>query len=111
MLQANAFLTDALAEKLMLVFARSFGASAPGHAALIGEAARLIIERLSLSDALYHDAEHTALVTLVAQDILRGRVTGISDLGGLSVVANVSYATAEMRPTAPSTTDAASGKR
>ncbi|MBV9518845.1 MAG: hypothetical protein JO068_12045, partial [Hyphomicrobiales bacterium] len=73
MLQANALLADALADNLMLVFARSFGASAPGHAALIGEAARLIIERLSLSDALYHDAEHTALVTLVAQDILRGR--------------------------------------
>ena len=33
----------------------------------------MIIGRLSLSDALYHDAEHTALVTLVAQDILRGR--------------------------------------
>jgi len=73
MLQANALLADALAENLMLVFARSFGSSAPGHAALIGEAARLIIERLSLSDALYHDAEHTALVTLVAQDMLRGR--------------------------------------
>ena len=73
MLHANALLADALANNLMEVFARSFGASAPGHAALIGEAARLIIERLSLSDALYHDAEHTALVTLVAQDILRGR--------------------------------------
>jgi hypothetical protein len=73
MLQANALLADALADNLMLVFTRSFGASAPRHAALIGEAARLIIERLSLSDALYHDAEHTALVTLVAQDILRGR--------------------------------------
>jgi hypothetical protein len=32
-----------------------------------------VIERLSLSDALYHTAEHTVLVTLVAQDILRGR--------------------------------------
>ena len=73
MLHANALLADALADNLMQVFARSFGASAPGHSALIGEAARLIIERLSLSDALYHDAEHTALVTLVAQDILRGR--------------------------------------
>ena len=39
---------------------------------LIDEAARLVIERIATSDALYHDAEHTALVTLVAQDILRG---------------------------------------
>jgi hypothetical protein len=73
MLHANALLADALAENLMEVFGRSFGTSAPQHSALIGEAARLVIERLSLSDALYHDAEHTALVTLVAQDILRGR--------------------------------------
>ena len=73
MLHADALLADALADNLMDVFVRSFGASAPGHSALIGEAARLTIERLSLSDALYHDAEHTALVTLVAQDILRGR--------------------------------------
>lgn len=43
------------------------------QAELLGEGARLVIERLSLSDALYHTAEHTALVTLVAQDILRGR--------------------------------------
>jgi hypothetical protein len=73
MLHANALLADALADNLMEVFARSFGTSAPEHSALIGESARLVIERLSLSDALYHDAEHTALVTLVAQDILRGR--------------------------------------
>jgi hypothetical protein len=73
MLHANTLLADALAENLMQVFGRSFGTTAPRHSALIGEAARLVIERLSLSDALYHDAEHTALVTLVAQDILRGR--------------------------------------
>ncbi|HSS85430.1 MAG TPA: metal-dependent phosphohydrolase [Reyranella sp.] len=40
---------------------------------MLGEAARLVIERISLSDALYHTAEHTALVTMVALDILRGR--------------------------------------
>jgi hypothetical protein len=40
---------------------------------MIGEAARLILERIGSSDALYHSAEHTALVTLVGQDILRGQ--------------------------------------
>ncbi len=39
----------------------------------LDEAARLIIERIASSDALYHDCEHTALVTLCVQDILRGR--------------------------------------
>ena len=44
----------------------------PAHRCRLDEAARLVIERLATSDALYHNAEHTALVTLVAQDILRG---------------------------------------
>lgn len=39
----------------------------------LDEAARLVMERIASSDALYHDCEHTALVTLCAQDILRGR--------------------------------------
>ncbi|WP_395712988.1 metal-dependent phosphohydrolase [Reyranella sp.] len=73
MLHTSSLLADALADRLMETFRRSYGKAAPPYAELIGEAARLVIERLSLSDALYHTAEHTALVTLVAQDILRGR--------------------------------------
>jgi CRP/FNR family transcriptional regulator, cyclic AMP receptor protein len=38
----------------------------------IDEVVRLIAERIGGSDALYHDANDTALVTIVAQDILRG---------------------------------------
>jgi hypothetical protein len=33
----------------------------------------LFVERIASSDALYYDCEHTALVTLRVQDILRGR--------------------------------------
>jgi hypothetical protein len=40
---------------------------------MIDEAARLVVERLASSDALYHDVQHTALVALVAQDIMCGR--------------------------------------
>lgn len=72
MIQPTSLLADALANRLTETFDRTFRGSAPQHAKLLGEAARLIIERLSLSDALYHTADHTALVTLVAQDILRG---------------------------------------
>jgi hypothetical protein len=72
MLNATTLLADKLGQRLSGVFLRTFGGSEPRIAALLDEAARLIIERLATSDALYHDAEHTALVTLVAQDILRG---------------------------------------
>jgi hypothetical protein len=73
MLHSTTLLANSLADRLTQTFDRTFGSSVPHHGELLGEAARLIIERLALSDALYHTAEHTALVTLVAQDIMRGR--------------------------------------
>jgi hypothetical protein len=54
------------------VFDRTFGGREPHLTALLDEVGRLIVERLAGSDALYHNAEHTVLVTLVGQDILRG---------------------------------------
>lgn len=72
MLNQTTLLADELGKQLSSTFLRSFGSGDQRIAALLDEAPRLIIERLATSDALYHDAEHTALVTLVAQDILRG---------------------------------------
>jgi hypothetical protein len=72
LLNATTLLADELGQRLSAVYLRTFGGSEPRIAALLDEAARLIIERLATSDALYHNAEHTALVTLVAQDLLRG---------------------------------------
>lgn len=46
----------------------------PTYRTVIEAGARLLIERLSTSDALYHDYRHTITVTLVGQDILRGRL-------------------------------------
>jgi hypothetical protein len=72
MLNATALLSDELGKRLSSVFLRTFGGIQPHIAAFLDEAARLVIERVGASDALYHDAEHTALVTLVVQDIVRG---------------------------------------
>jgi hypothetical protein len=72
MLNTTTLLADELGQQLSGVFRRTFGGSDQPIAARLDEAARLLIERLATSDALYHNAEHTALVTLVAQDILRG---------------------------------------
>jgi len=46
----------------------------PQYATFLDAGARLILERISTSDALYHNAEHTIFVTLVGQDILRGQL-------------------------------------
>jgi len=52
---------------------RRFGSRHANLTELIPSAARLALERIGNSDALYHNVEHTMLVTLVGYDILRGR--------------------------------------
>jgi hypothetical protein len=71
-LNPTTLLADGLGEYLAATFRRTFGDGEPRIAALIGEAARLVVERIATGDALYHGAEHSVLVTLVGQDILRG---------------------------------------
>ena len=66
-------MTKMLAKHLALTYRQTFGSREPRYAEVIEASARLTIERIVGSDALYHDSDHTTLVTLVAQDILRGR--------------------------------------
>jgi hypothetical protein len=73
MLNPTSLLADALGQNLAETYHRIYGDQEPRIAAALNEAARLVIERIGSSDALYHDSQHTALVTLCVQDILRGR--------------------------------------
>ena len=73
MLNPTSLLADALGRNLAETYRRIFGGREPHIADGLDEAARLVIERIASSDALYHDCEHTAMVTLCVQDILRGR--------------------------------------
>ena len=73
MLNPTSLLADALGRNLAETYRRIFGEREPEIPAGLDEAARLAIERIASSDALYHDVQHTALVTLCVQDILRGR--------------------------------------
>jgi hypothetical protein len=73
MLNPTSLLADALGRNLAETYRRIYGDREPHFATVLDEAARLVIERIASSDALYHDCQHTALVTLCVQDILRGR--------------------------------------
>ncbi|MGA8713807.1 MAG: metal-dependent phosphohydrolase, partial [Roseiarcus sp.] len=50
-----------------------FGSAHNEGAERLGALARSTIECIARSDALYHNFEHTMLVTIVGRDILRGR--------------------------------------
>jgi hypothetical protein len=51
-----------------------FGSAHEDKAERLGSLARSAIEAIAKSDALYHNFEHTMLVTAVGRDILRGQV-------------------------------------
>ena len=51
-----------------------FGDRQPQYASTARTAAKLVIERIANSDALYHDSHHTVMVTLVGQAIFKGRI-------------------------------------
>jgi hypothetical protein len=65
--------TGALEKYLASFMRRRFGPSQMPIAETVPNAARLALECIGNSDALYHNVEHTLLVTLAGLDILRGR--------------------------------------
>jgi len=64
---------DALSHFLADYMKRRYGTSESRLVELIPSVARIAIECIGNSDALYHNVEHTMLVTLVGHEILRGR--------------------------------------
>ena len=74
MFNPTAVVTSAFGDYLETLYTNHFSGRNPEYAAFLGGAARLVLERLGNSDALYHNAEHTMMVTLVGQQIMRGRL-------------------------------------
>jgi hypothetical protein len=64
---------DALGTFLATYMQSRFGSSATRLVELVPSFARTALECIGNSDALYHNVEHTMLVTLAGHDILRGR--------------------------------------
>jgi hypothetical protein len=64
---------ESLASFLADRITRRFGSTDAALTELIPLAARLALECIDNSDALYHNVEHTMLVTLAGYDIMRGR--------------------------------------
>jgi hypothetical protein len=64
---------EALGSHLAAHMGRRFGSTDAGLVEIVQSAARLALDCIGNSDALYHNVEHTMLVTLVGYDILKGR--------------------------------------
>jgi len=64
---------EAFVRELHAGYDRNYGVLEPSYPGIIGFVARLALENIAISDAPYHDVNHTIMVTLVGQEILRGR--------------------------------------
>ena len=64
---------EAFVEQLRGRYDQTYGTLDPDYPGIIGFIARLAMENIANSDAPYHDMNHTIMVTLVGQEILRGK--------------------------------------
>src|SRR5258708_36647301 len=64
---------EAFVRELHGTYERTYGLLEPSYPGIMGFGGRLALENIAKSDAGYHDVNHTIMVTLVGQEILRGR--------------------------------------
>jgi hypothetical protein len=73
MFSPTKILIDAFVAELELAYHRVYGRLEPDYPEILGFIARLALENIANSDAPYHDVQHTIMVTLAGQEILRGK--------------------------------------
>jgi hypothetical protein len=73
MFNATDHVIDAFVKKVRRIYKDVYGDLEPNYPGLIEWASRMALERISNTDCLYHNVEHTILCTLAGQEILRGK--------------------------------------
>jgi hypothetical protein len=73
MFNATELLIDEFVRQLRSGYRRTYGAQNPDYEEIIAWVGSMALENIANSDALYHNVEHSILVTLVGQEVLRGR--------------------------------------
>ena len=73
MFNATEILIAAFVQQLQSGYQRTYGNLKTDYGDILAWAGSMALENIANSDALYHDVEHTILVTLVGQEVLRGR--------------------------------------
>ncbi|NES21309.1 MAG: metal-dependent phosphohydrolase [Symploca sp. SIO3E6] len=64
---------NSCAEYLQFGYRQIYGNLKPNYADILDWTAKIALEHIAHSDALYHNIEHTILVTLAGQEILRSK--------------------------------------
>ncbi|MBN1487116.1 MAG: metal-dependent phosphohydrolase [Anaerolineae bacterium] len=73
MLNFQKLIIDHFVEELKLAYQETYSLMSPEFGNTVAWSGRLSLENLASSDSLYHNLEHTMMVTLVGQSILKGK--------------------------------------
>ena len=73
MFNTTEILITSFVEKIQEGYHHTYGGYKSNYKEIIGWAGSMALENIANSDALYHNVEHTILVTLVGQEILKGK--------------------------------------
>ncbi|NJK69927.1 MAG: metal-dependent phosphohydrolase [Microcoleus sp. SU_5_3] len=73
MFNSTELLIEAFIEQLQNGYARTYGGYKSDYADIISWVGAMALENIANSDALYHNVEHAICITLVGQEILRGK--------------------------------------
>jgi hypothetical protein len=73
MFNATEILIDAFVNQIREGYRRTYGCLKADYQDIIAWAGNMALENIANSDALYHNVEHTVLVALVGQEMLRGK--------------------------------------
>ena len=73
MFNANQIVINVFCRRLRKGYRAMYGGQKHDYEEILDWAGRMALETIATSDALYHNVEHTILVTLVGQEVLRGK--------------------------------------
>ena len=73
MLNIQQLMIDSFVKVLQATYQQSYGFLEPEYGSIIAWAGRLALENIANSDALYHNIDHTMMVILVGQGIMKGK--------------------------------------
>ena len=73
MLNFQNLIIERFVQELKTAYQQTYNSIEPQYANTLEWTGRLALENISNSDALYHNVDHTIMVTMVGQAILKGK--------------------------------------
>ncbi len=94
MFNPTTHIIDGFVQRMQQEYWQTYSTLEPAYPGILAWAGHMALEHIASSDALYHNVEHTIMVTLVGQEILKGkhwREGGVTPQVWLHVIISLLY--------------------